>query len=221
MEPDFWLERWRNDEIGFHQRSHNPWLMRFWPCLDVPREAAVFVPLCGKSLDMRWLEARGHRVYGVDLSELAIRAYFAEGGETWERVRSDYAYVDGFVGPRAVLYCGNLLDVAAPDIPGTQAVFDRAALIALPPPMRARYADHLLRVVPEGARMLLITLEYRQELVSGPPFAVFEDEVQQLYGARCRVERLDAWPATALPPKFAELGSAGVREVGYKITKLR
>ena len=85
LEHDFWLERWREGQIGFHKTHWNPMLTKHWPLLGIEAGTRVFVPLCGKSLDMRYLVSLGHEVVGIDLSEDAIDAFFSEGGESYER----------------------------------------------------------------------------------------------------------------------------------------
>jgi thiopurine S-methyltransferase len=216
VEREFWLDKWARDEIGFHRGSVNPVLEEHWASLGVPAHRGVLVPLCGKSLDMRWLEAVGHPVWGVELAEQAVRAYFAEGGETPELQHGNY--LRAYRGSATTIYCGDFRDLAAPDIKGTGAVYDRGALVALPPRLRAHYADHVQRVVPEHTVMLLVSLEYEQAKVPGPPFSVPEAEIRSLYGERCSVETLDAGEARELPPRFDGLA---VRECVYRIVKKR
>src|SRR3546814_8142059 len=80
MDPDFWQQRWRDNRIGFHRDGVLPLLEKHWPSLGLATGSRVFVPLCGKSLDMAWLAARGHRVLGVELSPLAVGQFFDENG---------------------------------------------------------------------------------------------------------------------------------------------
>ena len=217
MQREFWLERWQNNDIGWHQPEVNRWLARYWGQLAVPAEGAVFVPLCGKSLDMRWLYQQGHDVVGVELSEAAARAYFDEAGEICRtEVRQFFV---AHVGPSARIYSGDCLDLSAYELKGVGGAFDRGALVALPPKMRARYADHLQRILPERTRVLLVTLEYDQSLVEGPPHAVHAEEVQALFEARCEVARLASHATDQLPPKFASAGVTQATETVYAITK--
>jgi len=218
MEREFWLARWHDQQIGFHQPRVNPWLTSHWPELELPVGSSVLVPLCGKSLDLGWLAERGHRVIGVELAETAVRAFYDEANEPFriERERHFMRYV----GSRVTILCGDFMDLTALLLPRTAGVYDRGGLVALPPKMRAHYADHLLRVVPEGCRLLLLTLEYDQALVPGPPHSVEETEVQALFGARCRIERLCAAPVNALPPRFAEGGVTEALEVAYRLVKM-
>jgi thiopurine S-methyltransferase len=219
MQREFWLERWARNEIGFHLPDVNPRLRHFWPQLDVPTDAAVFVPLCGKSLDLHWLAAQGHRVIGVELAEAAVQAFFAEAALTSEVDRSgplprhSAADID--------IYCGDVFDLGAKALGDVCAVFDRAALVALPPPMRERYVAHVLRMVPDGTRMLLLTFEYDQTRIPGPPHAVPEEEVMALYGARCEVALLTREPVRVVPPSFAAAGVTDAAEAVYRIVKRR
>ncbi|MFW6094217.1 MAG: thiopurine S-methyltransferase [Pseudomonadota bacterium] len=219
MERDFWLERWHANEIGFHQAEVNPWLKQLWPAMGVKPEQAVFVPLCGKSLDMLWLAEQGHRVIGVELAEVAVRAFFDEAGRNCRLERQ--RHLQRFTSDGIAIYCGDFMDLTALHVGHVGAVYDRAALIALPEKMRAHYADHLQRIVPDGCRMLMLTLEYDQSRVAGPPHSVPEAEVEALFGDRCRVERLRREPARALPPKFAEAGVDDAVAAAYRVTKIR
>ena len=217
MEREFWLERWGNQDIGFHQPNVNPWLQKCWPELGLAPDDSVFVPLCGKSLDMRWLAERGHPVFGVELVVSAVRAFYEENEQPCEVLRM--RHVQRFSGGGVTIYCGDMMDLTALHLPGVKAVYDRAALIALPPKMRAHYADHLLRIIPDGCRILLLTLEYDQDKVAGPPHSVTRDEVEALFGGRCRIESACRRTSDALPPKFAAAGIPEATEVIYRLVK--
>ena len=217
MDPEFWRQRWQSNQIGFHRTDTNPLLATYWRQLGITRGSTVFVPLCGKSLDMRFLEAQGHPVIGVELSEEAILAYFDEADESWERTEG--FYLTRYAGTHSSLYCGDFFDLHTPDIFGIRGVYDRGALVALPETLRWKYVDHLLRIIPEHAHILLLTLEYDQSKVDGPPFAVHQEEVIALYSSRCRVDVLGSAETTEVPPKFSAAGLGRVREVVYHIVK--
>lgn len=221
MEREFWLERWTRQEIGFHQQEINPWLIRHWETLALPAGSAVFVPLCGKSLDMRWLESRGHSVIGVELAETAVRGFYEAGKEACLSERQRRLVRHRNPAGTITLYCGDVMELTGLELRGVTGVFDRAALIALPPLQRAHYADHVLRVIPDGAQILLVTLEYPQDRIDGPPHSVPEAEVRALYGGRCRIERLGDERACAVPPRFAEAGVDSAVEVAYRLIKER
>jgi thiopurine S-methyltransferase len=217
VQREFWLERWRTQQIGFHQPEVNRWLKQCWPQLGVPAGAGVFVPLCGKSLDMLWLADQGHPVVGVELAESAVRSFFDEAGLPFSIERERHLL--RFSHERITIYCGDVMDLTVLHLRGVKGVYDRAGLVALPPRMRAHYADHLQRVVADGCRMLLLTLEYDQRRVDGPPHSVAEDEVRALFAARCRVEALCRKPARQLPPAFAAAGIDDATEAVYRLVK--
>lgn len=219
MDLKFWRDRWQSNQIGFHQSEYNRWLVKYWPRLDVPDGSTVFVPMCGKSLDMRWLVSCGHRVRGIELVDLAIEAYFEEGSEPYERETD--GRLTKFRGPSTTILCGDFFDLTAADLAGTSAVFDRGALVALSPNMRRRYVDHLLRVVPDGTQILLVTLEYDQHLVAGPPFSVLPEEVTAHFEERCSIQPLESECTSELPPKFAAQGVERAVEAVYHIVKER
>ena len=217
MRAKFWLERWQKNEIGFHQAEHNKLLLDFWPRLGLDPGDPVFVPLCGKSLDMRWLEAAGHPVVGVELARIAVETFFAEGGE--EPNRSVVDRFGCYAGCGTTIYQGDFFDLTAPLLEGVKGIFDRGALVALPPDMRFRYVDHLLRIVPDGVKLMLLTFEYDQEVLPGPPHAVMPEEIEDLYGQRCSVELLESIVTSGLPPRFAASGVRQAVESVYVITK--
>lgn len=219
MEERFWLERWERQEIGFHQRSINTHLLRFWPELGLARDKGVFVPLCGKSTDMIWLHAQGHPVLGVELSPVAVAAFFTENGLAPQRRRQgkfDVAESDGIR-----IFRGDFFDLTADDLAGFEAVYDRAALIAMPPAMRERYAAHMARILPSGTRMLLLTVEYPQEQMQGPPFSVPLAEVERLYGSRADVRLLSRDDVLSKVPEFAERGVTALRACAVLVTLRR
>ena len=192
MQPSFWQERWDRNQIGFHQAQVTPYLIRHWPSLGLASDSRVLVPLCGKSLDLRWLAEQGHRVLGIELAEKAVAAFFAEQG--WLAQISEQGAFRVYRHGALELWCGDFFALTAQDVADCMAWFDRAALIALPEPLRSRYWAHLQAVLPECCAGLLITLEYDQEQMQGPPFSVPASEVRAHMGAAgmlLEVERAD------------------------------
>lgn len=216
MNPDFWHERWQANQIGFHQAQVTPLLERHWEAIAAPPEARVFVPLCGKSLDMVWFASRGHGVLGVELSQQAVDQFFAEHALTPEIWDSCYGRHHVANGIEIIL--GDVFALDAHALSGCTAVFDRAALIALPPDLRQRYAD-VHASLPAGCRGLLITLEYPQHEKSGPPFSVPEDEVQALYGRDWRIDRLARDDILEAQQAFREEGVTALSTCACRIEK--
>ena len=215
MTPDFWHERWRRGEIGWHQQEVNAYLEAHWPDLGLAAGARVFVPLCGKSLDLIWLADQGHGVIGVELSETAAAAFFAEQAMTPEV--SELPGFRRYRGEGIEILCGDVFDLTAEHLAEVAAVFDRAALIALPPEQRARYSAHLQSILPAAVEMLLITFDYDQEGMPGPPFAVGPDELRRLYGARHRIEELAVFDIIQTSPKLRQRGLETAWERVYRL----
>ncbi|PSL14300.1 thiopurine S-methyltransferase [Marinobacterium halophilum] len=204
MEHAFWHARWREGRIGFHQSGINPWLQQYWSRLGISRDAAVLVPLCGKSSDMLWLREQGHPVVGVELSDLACRDFFVEHGTQVTPVAVPQGHTrerDGIT-----LWCADIFDLGREHWGDVAAVYDRAALIALPPAQRRMYAQHLSQQLTAGVEMLLVTLEFTGS--EGPPFPVPEAEVRKLFEPAFTVVRLDQAEA-----------ENGRREVAYHLTR--
>ena len=179
MDHGFWHDRWETSRIGFHESRPNPHLVAHFPKLSVPEHGRVFVPLCGKTLDIAWLLSRGHRVAGAELSELAIAQLFEE--LEVEPAISDLGELKRYSATDIDIFVGDVFALT-PDLLGpVDAVFDRAAFVALPETMRAKYAPHITHVTGT-APQLLITFEYDTALLDGPPFSIQGDELGQRYG---------------------------------------
>lgn len=217
MDPHFWHDRWREGRIGFHQDTVTPWLPELWPALALPTGSQVFVPLAGKSLDMLWLRAQGHRVLGIELSQLAVEQFFAEHGLAPTIRKSPLA--THYAHDGIELICGDVFALDAEALAGCGGVFDRAALIALPPELRRRYVGEVYAHLPGACRGLLVTLEYPQAEKSGPPFSVDEAEVRTLYEPDWTVTALARADALAMHPGFIEEGVSALATVAYRLER--
>lgn len=217
METSFWLDRWQRNEIGFHQDTINSHLQTFWPRLGAAPRSTVFVPLCGKSRDMLWLAAQGYRVLGVEISPLAVEAFFSENG--LQPRRSVAGAFARWECDEVSLLCGDFFALTPTLLEGGTAVYDRASLIALPPQMRQRYAQHLAELLPPGNKVLLITMEYPQHQMQGPPFCVLEDEVRTLYDDGFHVSAIHGENILDRNPRFRERGLTELREHVYVLTR--
>lgn len=217
MDPDFWHRRWREGRTGFHQDRPTPLLLEHWPALALAPGSRVFVPLAGKSLDLAWLAVQGHRVLGVELSPLAVAQFFDGHGLTPQVHESRYGrhYRAGDIE----LICGDVFDLDADALAGCSAVYDRAALIALPPELRLRYVRELHAHLPAGCSGLLITLEYPPHEKQGPPFAVPEAEVRELYARDWSVATLERRDILAQQPGFAAEGVTALETVAYRLSR--
>ena len=219
MDHEFWLQRWRDGRTGFHNERVAPLLCKHWPVLALPPRSRVFVPLAGKSLDMLWLAAQSHRVLGVELSELAIAQFFAENGLEPDVRESSYGvhHVAGDIE----LIRGDAFALDAAALADCAAVYDRAALIALPPDLRARYVGELYARLPIGCRGMLVTLEYPQHEKNGPPFSVDEAEVRERYAPLWSVDLLERRDILDAQPGFVAEGVTALATTVYRLEKTR
>ena len=179
MEPEFWHTRWHRGETGFHATEHNPYLKAYWPSLGVPPGGHILVPLCGKTLDMRYLRDAGFKVSGVEVSSLACRAFFEEMGVTPSHHQDGTFQVFESEGVR--LLCGDFFSLRKEVLGPVDGIYDRAALIALPLTQRIHYARKIAELSQPQTRGLLISLTYTDGQKKGPPFSVPVDEVETLY----------------------------------------
>lgn len=210
MQPDFWHELWDNDFIPFNQQRPNPLLVAHWPALDLAADATVFVPLCGKAVDMAWLADRGHSIVGSELSERAVRDFFSERDLAATTTASSQSQL--FESGPYHLHCGDLFELTPSDLAATSAVYDRASLVALPPAMRARYAAHLTSIVPETAVIFVISFEYDQSEMAGPPFSVTRAEIEELYGSDFDIRHVAAEDTPADSERLTRMGLSALAE---------
>lgn len=215
MDADFWLARWQDGRTHFHQTRVTPPLAKFWPTLGLPVTSKVLVPLCGKSLDMIWLAEQGHAVLGVELSLLAVEQFFAENGLT-PTVR-DANGGQYYAAGRIEIFCGDIFALGESVFKSCTGAYDRAALVALPIEMRARYVNHVYGQMPQDYRGLLITLDYDQSQMDGPPFSVPDSEVQALYGGHSSATLLDRRDILDKEPKFKSRGVAQLDTLVYQL----
>jgi thiopurine S-methyltransferase len=218
VQPDFWLDRWRTAQIGFHQTAVDRHLKDYWPRLKVPADSRVFVPLCGKSLDLLWLRTVGHLVLGVELSPVALESFLMEHGiPARRRVLADFDVyeADGFT-----LFCGDYFKLTSALLGDVSAVYDRAALISWTPSARESYVGHFTRLTGPGTEMLLIAVEYPPEQMKGPPFPLTRDTIENLYAGHCSMEELGRHEILELEPRLKARGLTELREVCYRMTRL-
>ncbi len=201
-----WLERWRVGRTGWHEEQGNRNLKEHWRASG----KRVLVPLCGKTPDLLWLEEQGNDVTGVELSALAVEAFFEEHGLAFERHDGDLIEYRA-TERRISLFCGDYFAFSAP---GFDAHYDRGALIALSEDLRPRYAAHTSSLLDGAAEQLVLTVEYDQSVCNGPPFSLDESEVRQYWPKLTRVASVD--DTRNAPPKFLEAGLERMYEVVWR-----
>jgi thiopurine S-methyltransferase len=216
VQPDFWHERWRSGQIGFHQAVADRNLTRYWPRMQLPPGTPVFVPLCGKSLDMLWLREQGYPVVGVEISATALEAFLMENGiPARRRERSGF---DLYEAADLKLYRGDFFALTRTDI-GAAAIYDRAALISWSPELRAAYAGHIAALASSGAHMLLVALEYPQAEMSGPPFSVVAADVHALYAPHFTIEEIGRSDILGSESWLRARGVTELFEVTYRMIR--
>ncbi len=208
MEASFWQSRWAANQIGFHETDVHPMLLAHGASLGAA--GRVFVPLCGKSHDMPWLRAQGFEVIGIELADIAVRAFFAEHGMTPAHARLEAFEEFSAEGYR--LLCGDYFALTHAMIGPFTAIYDRAALIALPADMRRDYTVKMTELAARGTRMLLVTVQYDISVSAPPPFAVTAAEVTTLYG--------DAWAIEDHGSRTAEVKGQAATEQAFMLTRL-
>jgi thiopurine S-methyltransferase len=217
MDAEFWMQRWQEGQIGFHRTEVMPLLETHWAALHLPPGSRVLVPLAGKSLDMHWLAAQGHRVLGVELSPLAVQQFFSEAGLQPRRHHSRYG--EHFVAGPVEIILGDAFGLDAALLNDVAGVYDRAALIALPPALRQRYLDTVYAGLPGGCEGLLITLEYPQQEKVGPPFSVESDEVARLFDAHWHASPIERRDILEQEPRFRAEGVSALSTAVYRLKK--
>ncbi len=193
---DAWLERWQIGRIGWHEAQGNRNLQQHWRA----KGKRVLVPLCGKTPDLLWLEAQGNEVVGVELSDIAVQAFFDEnelGYERREGTLDAYRATDR----RVTIFCGDYFEFAET---GFDAHYDRGALVALSPELRQKYARHTSALLAADAEQLVIAVQYDQQVCDGPPFSISADEMRGYWAHLEVVAKVD--DTANAPPKFLEAG---------------
>ncbi len=198
---EFWHNKWAANQIGFHLDDVNPLLTQFWSMTSPKRSDSVFVPLCGKSEDLVWLATKHEDVKGVELSNIAVRSFFAEHFYT-PMVTTLNGQHELYQFDELSIYTGNVFTAPIQQI---DIVYDRAALIALPESMRVDYANLIKSKLTQSGRILLVTLDYQQEEMTGPPFSVPKSEVESLF-SEYKITRLHRDEADEEHPKRLKKG---------------
>lgn len=190
-ENNLWLERWENREIGFNQEEVNAYLINYFQELNLVEKSTVFVPLCGKSIDISWLLAHGHAVVGVELSQIAVEELFQELG--LKANISTLNELTVYQSKGLTLFVGDIFHLNADIIGKIDAIYDRAAMVALSKELRVKYAKHICQIT-HNAPQLLLCFEYDQSLMNRTPYSVEASEVQKHYAEHYEIKLLTKEP---------------------------
>ncbi|MEZ8017955.1 thiopurine S-methyltransferase [Vibrio splendidus] len=210
--PEFWHNKWAANQIGFHLEDVNPLLIEFWKKTEPSYERSVFVPLCGKSEDLIWLATKHSDVQGVELSQIAVRAFFSEHLYT-PTVTQINGQHELYQFDELNVYTG---DYFSAPIQPVDIIYDRASLVALPAEMRVQYIERLKQLLKPGGKILLVTLDYDQSEMAGPPFSVPKLEIDKLF-AGYKITLLNQDIADGEHPKIAKKGLSRFSEEVYLI----
>ncbi len=214
MNKDFWLNLWQKNHIPFHSEETHRFLRQYWPALNIKPNTAVFVPLCGKTLDMLWLSQHHKKVIGIELSTIAIEQFFAESKIDYKKSAVD-EQLQLYQSDLIDIYCGDFFTLSKEHLPEIGITYDRAALVALPAELRARYVAHLTQLLDKDHRLFLISNTYEQSLMEGPPFSVNEKEITTLFKEHFTIECLHQ-QSTSIP-EDKDLYQRGLREISHQL----
>lgn len=218
MEHDFWHTRWQQNQIGFHLGDVNPRLVSHSSALPGEPGSRILVPLCGKTVDMLWLAGRGYEVVGVELSPIAAEAFAKEQGLD-AKVERHGAFTC-YRMPNIDVMCGDFFSLTPEQLGPVHGYYDRAALVALPEAMRPAYVAKLHALLPREARGLLVTFDYPQAQMQGPPFSIPKSTVQALYTPGFSLSELASYDTLAQEPRFRAAGLTSLHEHVYGIQRL-
>jgi thiopurine S-methyltransferase len=214
-----WHSRWESNKIGWHADQVNRQLVEYFSELNLVDGDKIFVPLCGKSLDMLYLLQRGLKVVGVEMSEIAAQQFFSENKLEYTVAKADDLIL--YEGDGIQIFCGDFFTLKASHLVDVKAVYDRASLIALDKALRQKYVNHLNDIILKDVRVLLLTLNYPQHQRVGPPYAVSKSEVNSLYGGSFKCQELQNINDIENEPMFLLQGVDFVEKAVYCLQKVR
>jgi thiopurine S-methyltransferase len=209
MESKFWIDVWKEKKIGFHKDSTNELLISFLPKLEIKPSSFIFVPLCGKSQDLIYLADLGHKVIGIELSEIGVKEFFNENNISFEI--KEIGKLLKYTSDKIDIYLGNIFDLTSDILGPIDVVYDRASMIALPIDIREKYNKKIDELTDPDTKLLLITLEYDQQKVAGPPFSVPRESIN-IPG----IEVVDEHKPETISPKFSDAGADVIQRVYIK-----
>lgn len=211
-----WHSHWTRKTPGFHEGRVNTYLEQFFPLFKLEPGDSIFMPLCGKAVDILWLSQQGYHVIGVELSEIAVQSFFAESGIDFVRGKQEKLVI--YEAPNITLYQGDFMDIQAQQLIDCKLVYDRASIVAIESFNRVVYKRKMLDIIPAGIPMLLVTLEYDQGIMQGPPFSVPVSEITQLYQPEYQLELLQSSEQIEERPKWRETGLKSLLESALRLS---
>lgn len=217
MNNELWLNKWLANDIAFHETKTNPDLIKYLTELKLSRGSTIFVPFCGKTKDMWWLADNGFQVVGVELSKIACNAFFSERNITPDILQKGKFVI--YEHENIKVFCGDLFDLTASDLPQTHAVYDCKAMIALPPSVRKKYVDHIIACTGIKINVLLITREFESTVVP-PPYPINREEINLLFNSAFKVKQVKNLSLLNIPDRLKKKGYCDITECVYVITSI-
>ena len=214
-----WLKFWENNETNWHGDKITQELVEYFELFELEPRDKVFVPLCGKSLDMLYIMNQGFSVVGVEISEIGVRQFFSENNLAYKITKVDD--FDLYSTENLEIYCGDFFALTSKHLNKVKSVFDRKSLIALEPEVRQKYVKHLNDIISVGARILLVTLQYPQHQMSGPPFSVNKSEVESLFSMTFESQELRSFNDIENGSKLERAGVDYINNAAYCLRKVR
>ena len=214
-----WLKFWENNETNWHGDKITQELVEYFELFELETRDKVFVPLCGKSLDMIYIMNQGFSVVGVEISEIGVRQFFSENNLAYKITKVDD--FDLYSTENLEIYCGDFFALTSKHLNNVKSVFDRKSLIALEPEVRQKYVKHLNDIISLGARILLVTLQYPQYQMSGPPFSVDKSEVESLFSMAFESQELRSFNDIENESKLTRAGVNYINNAAYYLRKVR
>ena len=217
MDSNFWLNKWQSNDIAFNQMKPNSFMQRYFSTLRLKPGSQILVPLCGKSIDMVWLSDMGFQVLGIELSETACESFFKEHDIPVTKT-NEHGYTK-FTSENITLLAGDIFSFDQSIIGNVDAVYDRAALIALTVDLRKQYVEHISSLIEPDTPVFLITMSYVQDQMMGPPFSVDREEVNQLFMPSFSIELIESKIIHDVPEHLSNKGLKKTSEDIYKLVK--
>ncbi|GKY92795.1 hypothetical protein MPSEU_000249200 [Mayamaea pseudoterrestris] len=210
-----WKSRWDDNKIGWHEASPHESIINhghlLFPTVNdhaaltadsssCSKPLRVFVPLCGKSVDMAYFAKQDfvQEVVGVDGIQKALDAFAAEHADLNLQPAEPIGQYDQLKGEKITLLRGDFFEMDEADTSGRfDVIFDRASMVAIEPSLREDYLKTIGRLLAPGGKILLVTIERTSgtdEDKGGPPFSIPEAEVRRLYEAQTWVDSVSILP---------------------------
>ncbi len=173
--------------------------------------------MCGKSRDMVWLARRGHSIIGVEISEIAVEGFFSDHGLNPE------CSVSGpfrrYQAGNYELLCGDIFQLRSEHLQNVGAVYDRASLVAMDAIYRQAYANLLADLLPVKCSVLLVSMDYPQHEMQGPPYSVSEDEVYTLFESNFLIKHLHTLDLLKGSDRYSGKGLSRLSERIYTLQR--